>query len=201
MRNRKDAIAWGRRQVDAPVKDFTRLCLQFVRMAFDLPAIYPDAGTAWDRAERKHPTTNAKDIPAGVPVFWELPSVADHIALSIGNGLCLSNDVKRSGRIDIVRIDAIGPAWGGRLLGWTEDVNGYTVYNAKPVAPKPPKAPVRNKVERARDALRLARRNLAIAERELEDVSDARTVVKRVAGQLDELDAQVTAFLRKLPPR
>jgi len=187
--------------VDRPVKDFTRLCLQFVRMAFDLPAVYPDAGTAWDRAERRHPTTDASSIPRGVPVFWELPSVADHVALSLGGGLCLSNDVKRPGRIDVVRIDAIGPAWGARLLGWTEDLNGSVVWRDKPKAPPAPPAKTRNNVTRAREQLRVARRAVAIAERYLAQVPDERTVARGVGDSLDQLDEAIGRRLNRLPKR
>lgn len=154
---RAEAIAWGRSQVDTPDKDFTRLCLQFVRMAFGLPAVYPDAGTAWDRAVHRHTVTQGSQVPRGVPVFWELPSVADHVALSLGDGWCLSNDIKRRGRIDRVRIDSITTAWGGQLLGWTEDLNGTRVYDAppKPVKPLPP-----NRVAMARQDVSRAIRRL-----------------------------------------
>lgn len=139
MRSPSEAVAWGREQVDHPVKDFTRLCLQFVRMAYGLPVVHPDAGTAWDLAELRHPTRTANSIPRGVPVFFELPSVADHVALSLGDGWCLSNDVLRTGRIDRVRIDAIVQRWGAQLLGWTEDLNGHRVFTAPTkVAPSTP---------------------------------------------------------------
>lgn len=201
MRTGNDACAWGRRQVDQPIKDFTRLCLQFVRMAFDLPAVYPDAGTAWDKAERRHPTTDANTIPRGVPVFWELPSVADHVALSLGGGLCLSNDVKRSGRIDVVRIDAIGPAWGARLLGWTEDLNGSRVWTPKPDAPDAPPAPAKTNVSRARAQLKVARRAVAIADKYLSQVPEDRKVARAVGASLDQLDDALGRRLDKLPER
>lgn len=126
------AVAWAKGQVQDPDKSYYRLCLQFVRMAFGLGANYPDAGTAWDRAAKKHKTSDPMEIPRGVPVFWELPSVADHIALSLGDGKCISNDVVTKGDVDIVKIDSITQNWGGKLLGWTEDLNGVTVYHPKP---------------------------------------------------------------------
>lgn len=156
MRSPDQAVAWGAEQVDHPVKDFTRLCLQFVRMAYDLPVVYPDAGTAWDRATLRHPTHDADTIPRGVPVFFELPSVADHVALSLGGGWCLSNDVRRTGRIDRVRIDGIVTAWGAQLLGWTEDLNGARVY----AAPEPVKPSVPTRVALARHDAHSAIRRL-----------------------------------------
>ena len=129
-RNRSEAIEWATRQVSNPTRSWYRLCLMFVRMAFGLPGGTPNAGLAWDWAKHKHPTTDPLVIPAGVPVFWETPGVADHVALSLGNGKCLSNDFKRHGMIDVVSIDAITRGWNCRLLGWTEDLNGVRVWKA-----------------------------------------------------------------------
>ncbi|WP_235739030.1 hypothetical protein [Nocardioides alcanivorans] len=133
-----DAIAWGRAQIRHPTRGWYRWCLVYVRSAFGVPARWPDAGKAWDNAQRRHKTANAASIPAGVPVFWELPSVADHVALSTGGGMCLSNDIRRKGLIDEVPIDEITRRWGGQLLGWTEDLNGHTVYQptTTPTTPK-----------------------------------------------------------------
>lgn len=201
MRRGNAACKWGRAQVDRPIKDFERLCLQFVRMAFDLPAVFPDAGTAWDRAELKHRTTDPNTIPRGVPVFWELPSVADHVALSLGGGLCLSNDVKRRGRIDVVRIDSIRTAWGAQLLGWTEDLNGARVWTPKPKAPPAPPAPVETNVSRARAQLQVARRAVAIADKFLDRVPEERTVARKVGDSLDRLDEALGKRLDRLPKR
>lgn len=120
------AIRWGRRQISAPSQDWTRLCLSFVRQAYNLPAVYPSAIAAWNGADLKRHTTNAATIPRGAPVFWQ-GGTWGHVAISLGDGTCLSNDVRRRGRIDRVRIDAISAAWGFRLLGYTRDLNGYSL--------------------------------------------------------------------------
>jgi len=160
-RTGKEAEAWGRAQItkrEAPTSDGTwyRWCLVFVRSCFGIPARWLDAGKAWDNAERKHPTNDPMAIPAHVPVWWELPSVADHIAYSIGNGLCLSNDAKRPGHIDVVSIDSITRNWGGRLLGWAEDLNGVTVWAPPP--PPPPVRPAKGPLKPIRKALNVAAR-------------------------------------------
>lgn len=201
MRRGDAACRWGRRQVTQPLKDWHGMCLQFVRMCFDLPAVHPSAGAAWRAAKRKHPTTDARTIPRGVPVFWETPSVFEHVALSLGGGLCLSTDAKRRGKVDVVRIDAIGPAWGAQLLGWTEDLNGQTVWTNKPKPPPPPPAPKRNNVQRARAQLRLARRAVAIAERYLDKTPEDRTVAHNVGDRLDGLIESISNKLDRLPKR
>lgn len=198
MRRGRAAVAWGREQVTAPVKDFQGLCLQFVRMCFGLGAVYPSAIGAWDHAQRKHQTTAASTIPRGVPVFWRGGSFG-HVAISLGGGLCLSTDVKRRGRVDVCRIDAIRDAWGYQLLGWTEDLNGTVVWTNRPDAPPAPKAPIRNNVTRAREQLRHARRALAIAERFLDATPDEREVAHAVGDSLDRLIDRVRDKLDRLP--
>lgn len=147
-RTGKAAGDWGRAHSEVALdgRSWYRRCKEFVRLCFGVPSNgTPDAGTAWDRAKHKHVTSNPFEIPAWVPVFWEQPSVADHVALSIGGGRCLSNDFTRTGKIDEVAIDAITKGWGGTLLGWTEDIDGVRVY--EPPAPEPPE---KNRVQKAR---------------------------------------------------
>lgn len=132
VRTPAQAVTWAKGQITSPSKDYYRLCLQFVRMAFGLGVNFPDAGTAWDQAKKKHRTSDSTEIPRGVPVFWELPSTADHVALSLGDGKCISTDATGKGKVGIVTIDSITENWGGTLLGWTEDLNGVTVWHPKP---------------------------------------------------------------------
>jgi hypothetical protein len=192
MRTRREAVAWARGQIDRPSKDYTRLCLQFVRLSFDLPPVEPDAGRAWDNAKRKHATSNPGAIPFGVPVFWELSSEADHVALSIGGGLCISTDVKRTGRADVVRIASITSGWNGKLLGWTEDLNGFPVYR---------KAAIPNNVQRAREHMKTARTHIDQAVRYLANTPEHRTVAHGVQADLAKLSARVDAALKEVPKR
>lgn len=138
MRTGEAAISWGRNQITNPTQSWERLCLKFVRSCYGIPAKYADAGKAWDNAKHKHPTRDPMSIPRGVPVFFETPGTADHIVLSLGNGLCLTNDWSAPGKISVARIADIAARWG-QLLGWTEDLNGVPVYSppATPVPEKP----------------------------------------------------------------
>lgn len=190
MRTRRQAVTWARGQIDRPDEDYKRECLKFVRKAFDLPPVEPNAGLAWDHARDKHRTTKAGSIPAGVPVFWEQPGEADHVALSIGGGLCISTDVKRSGRVDIVRIASIAPAWGGELLGWTGDLNGFPVW-------QPPAKP--NNVERAREHMKTARHHLRIAAEQLGETPEWRKVAHAIQLELVGLAGQIDNTLKETP--
>jgi hypothetical protein len=190
VRGPKLALSWARDQIATPSKDWTRLCLQFVRMSYGLPALYPDAGTAWDQAKLRHETQDAGSIPAGVPVFWELGSVADHVAISAGAGLCVSTDARRKGKPDLVAIDSITREWGGRLLGWTEDLNGHTVWKKTPVA---------NRVRSSRNKLREARKLVREASQLLDDAPESRQVVHQVGDSLDDVIRHITRKLERLP--
>ncbi|MDQ1103893.1 hypothetical protein [Nocardioides zeae] len=154
-RSTGDAIEWGRSWVDstrrAPTKDGTWLawCLVFVRSCFGIDAAYTSAIKAWAGAERRHVTSRAESIPAGVPVFWRTPGPHGHVALSLGNGYVLSNDILRRGKIDVVHSDVITKRWGATLLGWTEDLNGRTVWS--PPKPTPPAVRVKPTFRRLHD--------------------------------------------------
>lgn len=131
-RSPADAIAWGMGQSRSPSQNWYRMCLVFVRSCFGLNGYYPTAGSAWDNAAHKHPTSDGNSIPAGVPVFWETLGTADHVALSIGGGKCLSTDVTAPGRVSVVGINELSDKWNCSLQGWTEDLNRVYLGKGKP---------------------------------------------------------------------
>lgn len=187
------AIAWGRQQVTTPSRDWEGWCLMFVRLCFAIAKRFDSARDAWEGAEHKHPTTDASSIPAGVAVFWRIGEFW-HVALSIGRGKCLSTDVRRRGRVDVVRIDAIGTAWNAELLGWTEDLNGVRIYT-----PGQGEAIAENRVIQARAKLRAARVAIEQARDLLESTPEEREQVHEVAGQLSRVIAALARKLGRLP--
>lgn len=142
MRTGEAAISWGRDQITNPSQDWTRLCLKFVRSCYGIPAMYADAGKAWDNARMRHSTRDPLAIPRGAPAFFETPGTADHIVLGLGRGLCLTNDWSAPGKISVARITDIVRGWNAPLLGWTEDLNGAPVYTPPTPAPSTPKSTV-----------------------------------------------------------
>lgn len=121
---------YANKEARQPSRNWQNLCLQFVRSCFGVPARYPSAASAWEHATAKHHTTDAGSIPALVPVWWGGGSHGyGHVALSTGHGLCFSTDIKQRGHVDHVPIALIHARWGLPLLGWSEDINGVTVYH------------------------------------------------------------------------
>lgn len=119
------AVRWASNQVTNPSQNWYRLCQSFVRQSFGLPGIYATAIDAW-RAGTKRPNTPMGSVPAGVPVYW----APNHVALSIGNGNCISTDVLRAGDADVVPIASLsnGVNWSLNYLGWSTEVSGRRIY-------------------------------------------------------------------------
>lgn len=129
------AVATERERFQSHTTDYARLCLKNVRSAYQLPAVEPRAIDAWNHAKRKHKWTgDVADIPYGAPVFSQRPgapaSDAGHVFMCGGwdkNGqrIFWTNDIIVLGGINPVHIEAFTERWGHKILGWTEDLNGY----------------------------------------------------------------------------
>lgn len=119
------------------------LCMKNVRTAYGIPALGDydgdgdaDAVDGWKAARLRHKVEAVDAVPAGVPVWWTGGSHGyGHVAISDGGGWAWSTDLRRPGRWDRVRISQVAQTWGGMTLaGWSEDLNGVTVWT-KPTPP------------------------------------------------------------------
>lgn len=111
-------------------------CLRTVRdPEYRVPALWPDAETAWENGAPQHRTSDPVAIPRGAPVYWT-NGRHGHIALSLGGGLCRTTDYHRPGYVDVALISRLAPWCGGQLVGWAETLNGYDVW-PDPKKPKP----------------------------------------------------------------
>ncbi|NHC46736.1 SGNH/GDSL hydrolase family protein [Motilibacter aurantiacus] len=116
----QQAIQWALAQQDGPAQWYRR-CLNFVAHAYGwsysgAPAPH-HARTFWQVSDHKHP--GDLNPPAGALVFWNGGS-AGHVALSAGNGMVISNDVRGAGTIALVPMSAITDGWNSPYLGWTD---------------------------------------------------------------------------------
>lgn len=110
-------------------------CQLAVRTCYGVPSVgdfdgdgMADAEDAWKAAKDKHPTGNTESIPRGFPIFWAGGSHDNgHVAISAGNGLCWSTDIKRPGMFDLVPVARIHEQWGLTLLGWAEVYDGFRI--------------------------------------------------------------------------
>jgi len=116
----KQALAWAEGQTTNPSQNWYYACLAFVARSYGLTSNVDWAIHEWDgiRTQYRHP--GDKSIPAGALVFWDLGAGhPGHIALSAGNGMVYSNDIRRKGKIDLVPADEITKKWGAKYVGWT----------------------------------------------------------------------------------
>lgn len=112
---------------EADLLNLTGMCLQQVRLWADIPARYPDAATAWEHTEDRHPGGTSTP-PRGALVFWTGGSDGHgHIACSLGNGRIRTTDGDGPGRIATRPLTWITAEWGLPLAGWAWDVNGHTI--------------------------------------------------------------------------
>lgn len=130
MRTPEQAIEWARQQHYNPSQGWTGLCQMFVRSAYGLGGGFASASAQWRGAQHRHRTSDGNKAPRGVAFCWTGGSRGfGHIVLSVGNGLCWSTDVVRTGHVDLVRINEITQRWGQHPEGWIEDVNGTRIWH------------------------------------------------------------------------
>lgn len=105
------------------------MCLQWTRLQYGIAARYPDATTAWQNAEHRHP--GDRTPPLGAPVFWTGGSKGHgHVAIYVGDGMIRGTDSPTAGKIGTVPLSYPEQHWGLRYGGWSEDVNGVRIPTA-----------------------------------------------------------------------
>lgn len=119
------AVAWARVQRTG----FGGMCLQWSRMAYNVPARYGHARLAWTSARHRHVTSGWGGIPLGAPIFMDRSSSRwGHVAIFVGGGQMGTTDSSRS-TTHVTNIQNwVNAGW--RFLGWTEDLNGVRVLPA-----------------------------------------------------------------------
>lgn len=126
-RTGQDAINYARSRVGTTMSD-SGLCLQFVRICFDVGSYYYSAIDAWNASPTKHP--GDRNPPPAVPLFFSTPSQYDHVVFCCSPGEIVStfNEDIRS----FSSISSIEANFNGHYLGWTEDLNRVTVWTPEP---------------------------------------------------------------------
>lgn len=189
-RSGNQAIDWARAHTRWPVG----YCQQYVRTAFDVGAYYGTASQAWAGATKKHRVSHGAHCPRGVPVFWTGGSHGyGHVALSIGNGLCISTDAGGAGVVAVVSIDSLTARWGLSFQGWTEDINTVTVFHK----PKPRKRLGKIRFAISLDNVKVGRAHWQV--RRLQRALKRHGYVQKVTGFYgDQTRKNVRAFQHKL---
>jgi hypothetical protein len=127
MRTASGAAQWARAQQGK--YGWRRLCLKFVRTAWDLPSQDATAWTEWQSIKSYNKYSNRNSALLGAPVFWRGPTSAGHVAIVVmynkTEPIVASNDILAPGRIDLVPLSRI---WSSAtFVGWTRELQGRTL--------------------------------------------------------------------------
>lgn len=105
------------------------ICLTFVHDMLGVGPMYGSAIEAWANTPIAQRHTSA--APAGAPEYFAVGRyghvvVADGVRA--GQEWCLSTDIKRAGKVDLVPVALIESRWGARRLGWASWLNGVPLH-------------------------------------------------------------------------
>ncbi|WP_328332555.1 hypothetical protein OHA70_14290 [Kribbella sp. NBC_00382] len=130
----KAAVDFAAAQAAHATRDWTGICLIFVRNCFNVGPLATDAAAGYQAAKFKHGTSGTP--PLGVPLWWT-GAPHGHVAISTGDGNCFSSDILRPGKVDKVPISKIARSWGKTYKGWSEDINGVRIWRPGAVDTRP----------------------------------------------------------------
>jgi hypothetical protein len=178
----KDAVKLGWEWVRTLVFLGVGYCLKAIRSLFLVDALWPDAETACENLQHLHRETDPNNIPWGVPIWW-VNGRHGHVAMSLGKGRCLTTDYVKTGYLGVAQTDRLASWCGGRLVGWSEDINGVVVWRPKSAAEP---WDINDRVAFVRAALQRARTNDAPAVR----VQGLQQWLKNLRARRDKIEAK-----------
>ena len=116
-----EMVAKVKREVANPSRNWDHLCLGFAARAYGWNASGTETAIKqWQIMPSDMQHKGDTNPPPGALVFWDTgPGKAGHVAIYLGDGKIASNDIRRSGKIDIVPLEEISKKWGAKYLGWT----------------------------------------------------------------------------------
>lgn len=123
-RSVSEAISWAKNHSGAKsTAEWHNMCLALTAVIY-----------GWNASNVPHAIDHYTVVPAsmrhdgdrrpprGALMYWDTGHRSGHIAVYIGDGKIVSNDVKRNHYVDIVPADAPEKKWGARYVGWTPPV-------------------------------------------------------------------------------
>lgn len=119
------AVRWGMGLVGS--NGWYRRCLAFVNQAWGSRIsglMKATARISMNSVPRRMDGTP----PPGAAVYWDTGGSAGHVALSVGDGTELSNDIVSPGMISRVPSSTFASKWGAKYMGW------YSPDGSKPGA-------------------------------------------------------------------
>ncbi|MEW2374248.1 peptidase M23 [Streptomyces sp. NPDC006656] len=118
-RSTADAITWAKAQPARNEKKWWRACLAFSAIVYGWNASGVETAILHYQKmppEMKH--AGSRDVPPGALMYWDTGNPWGHVSVYLGDGLIISNDIRRPGYLDIVPAAEIESKWGAKYLGW-----------------------------------------------------------------------------------
>lgn len=106
---------------------YYQLCARLAANIWDQPrAGYVSAAAQWARMVATGNTRLDREPPLGALVFWETGGLYGHVAVYVGAGRIVSNDIHDQfpgeGGVYLVDLTAIEAEWGATYLGWAPPI-------------------------------------------------------------------------------
>lgn len=122
------AISYALQQMNSGSRAWYRWCLRLVSLSYG--SVYAGIPTAYEggllmerRGLMQKPPKDYAQIPRGAVLWYDgraTGNTAGHVAISLGGGKAISNDVPTTdGRVGIVDIAYFETSWGQRFMGWS----------------------------------------------------------------------------------
>lgn len=122
------AISYSLQQMNSGSRAWKRWCLRLVSESYG--SVYAGIPTAYQggllmerRGLMQKPPKDYAQIPRGAVLWYDgraTGNTAGHVAISLGGGKAISNDVPvNDGRVGIVDIAYFETNWGQRFMGWS----------------------------------------------------------------------------------
>ncbi|MFI9203743.1 transglycosylase SLT domain-containing protein [Streptomyces sp. NPDC053048] len=120
-RSVEQAIAWARNSAGANSSgEWYNRCLAYTAIVYgwNVSGVHHaiDHFTVVPK-EMQH--RGDRNPPPGALMYWDTGSRSGHIAVYLGGGKIVSNDILRKGYLDIVNADEVEKRWGAKYVGWT----------------------------------------------------------------------------------
>lgn len=113
------ALNWANQQVTNPTRDWTRMCQSFARTAVHASAFGTTALKAWQSTPIEAKRFTYPPRPGSIAYYVNPKNPGAGHAVFVGdNGKVYSNDIKRTGKIDIVNWNVFQKKWGMQYLGY-----------------------------------------------------------------------------------